>query len=91
VVRAATRDRVPACHLVYFASDDLPSLEPMLADLRGRPVLTVGDGEPFARHGGIVGLMVDGNKMRFAINPGAAHRSGVRLSSKLLALATLVQ
>jgi hypothetical protein len=90
VARTTTRDGLAPCHLVYLASDDLPSLDPVLADLRGRPVLTVGDGEPFARHGGMIGLLVEGNKMRFAINPGAAHRSGLRISSKLLALATLV-
>jgi hypothetical protein len=90
VGRATTRDQLSACHLVYLASDDLPSLEPILAGLRARPVLTVGDGERFARHGGIVGLLVEGNKVRFAINPGAAQRSGLRLSSRLLALATLI-
>lgn len=90
VGRTTTRDRLSACHLVYLASDDPLSLAPVLTDLKARPVLTVGDGEQFARQGGIVGLLVEGNRMRFAINPGAAQRSGLRLSSKLLALATLV-
>jgi len=90
VARATTRDRVQGCHLVYLVGNDPQLLDPILADLRARPVLTIGDGELFVRHGGIVGLVLEGKKMRFAVNPGAAQRSGLRLSSKLLALAILV-
>jgi len=90
VARATTRDRLQECHLLYLVGIDPTSIGPILADLRTRPVLTVGDGEPFVRQGGIVGLVVDGQRMRFAISPGAAQRSGLRLSSKLLALAILV-
>jgi len=88
VARSISRDRLRSCHVAYLGPDD--ALDAVLADLRMAPVLTVGDGELFARHGGVVGLLIEGNKMRFVINPGAALRNGLRLSSKLLALATLV-
>jgi hypothetical protein len=90
VARATTPDRLQGCHLLYLVGNDPTSLGPILADLRTRPVLTVGDGELFVRQGGIVGLVVGGQKVRFAISPGAAQRSGLRLSSKLLALAILI-
>jgi YfiR/HmsC-like len=63
----------------------------ILGEVRGAPVLTVGDGDTFPRRGGIVGLIIEDGRMRFAINPDAAQRSGVRLSSKLLSLARLVR
>ena len=84
------RERLPACHLLYVGQDSA-ALDALLTEVKGTPVLTVGNGEPFARQRGIVGLLVEGNRMRFAINADAAQRSGVRLSSKLLSLATLVQ
>jgi hypothetical protein len=59
--------------------------------LKGVAVLTVGTSDQFARSGGMVGLFVEDGRMRFAINPDAAQRSGVRLSSRLLALAKLVK
>jgi hypothetical protein len=85
-----SRDRLKGCHLLYIADADLHAQDGVLAELRGLPMLTVGNGGPFARHGGVVGLLVEGNRMRFAINADAAQRSGVRLSSKLLSLATIV-
>ena len=62
-----------------------------LDELKGAPVLTVGDGDDFARNGGMIGLFVEDGRMRFAINPDAAHRAGLRLSSQLLKLAKIVK
>jgi hypothetical protein len=90
VDRSAGRQRLRDCHMLYVGSADAHVQEPVLSDLRTLPILTVGDGAAFARLGGIVGLVVEGNKMRFAINQDAAQRAGVRLSSKLLTLATLI-
>jgi hypothetical protein len=89
VAHEIPRERIRGCHLLYVGSDNA-AMDALLTDVKGAPVLTVGDGEPFARERGIVGLLIEGNRMRFAINADAAQRSGVRLSSKLLTLATLV-
>ena len=59
--------------------------------MKGAPVLTVGDGDGFARGGGMIGLFVEDGRMRFAINPNAAQRAGLRLSSQLLKLARIVK
>lgn len=90
VARGVTADHLRGCHLLYVPAPDAAAMTGALAELRAFPVLTVGDGEAFPRHEGIVGLLVEGNKMRFAINPEAAHRAGVRLSARLLSLATIV-
>lgn len=62
-----------------------------LHGLRNAPVLTVGDGDGFAAGGGIIGLVVEGERLRFEINQDAAQRAGLRLSSQILKLARLVK
>lgn len=52
--------------------------------------LSVSDATGFARTGGIIEFYVDSGRMRFAINVDAAQRSGLRLSSRLLGLATII-
>jgi hypothetical protein len=79
------------CHLLYVADADSRRLAARLAEIRAVPILTVSDANGFAGTGGIVELYVDGARMRFAINVDAAERSGLRLSSRLLGLATIVR
>lgn len=79
-----------SCHLLYVSGDAVGSTQ-ALKTIAGAPVLTVGDGDRFVRLGGMMGLFVEGGKMRFAVNPDTATHAGVRISSKLLSLAKLVK
>lgn len=54
-------------------------------------MLTVSDADTFASIGGIVQVLVENGKMRFRINPRSAKRARLQLSSRLLALAELVE
>jgi YfiR/HmsC-like len=92
--RAVTISRGPsarlrACHLLYVGDTNTARTAAILDELRGAPVLTVSDGAEFIRSGGIIGLIVEEGRMRFAINPDAAQRAGLRLSSRLLQLAKI--
>ena len=91
VSMGAPKAKIRACHVLYIADVDPDAIVAILEEVKGAPVLTVGDGDTFPQRGGIVGLTVEDGRMRFAINPDAAQRSGVRLSSKLLSLAKLVR
>jgi hypothetical protein len=51
----------------------------------------VSEVEDFLEQGGAVQFVPDGNKVRFEINLGAARRSGLNISSKLLSLARAVK
>jgi hypothetical protein len=55
------------------------------------PVLTVGETDDFIRAGGIIRFIEAGRKIRFEINPDAADRVSLRLSSRLLRLADIVR
>jgi hypothetical protein len=62
----------------------------VLASLRGKAVLTVGETEDFAEDGGMIAFLVEENKIRFEINLEAADKAKLKISSKLLALAKTV-
>lgn len=80
-----------ACRVLYLSGADHPGSAALLGSLSGKPILTVGEGEGFARAGGVVGLFVKDGTLQFAINTSAAQRAGLLLSSKLLSLAKLVK
>jgi hypothetical protein len=83
--------RLRACHLVYLGATEPERAASILDELQGASVLTVSAGYDFVRLGGIVGLVVEQGRMRFAINPDAAQRAGLRLSSRLLRLAKILK
>ena len=66
-----------------------PELKDVAKILAGLPpgVLTVGEGDRFAREGGMIALVVDNRRVRFDINPAAAQNGGLKLSSRLLNVA----
>ena len=78
-------------HLIFVGRDDESSAEWILAQVRGTPVLTVGDVPAFARKGGMLELVVRGGRMTFDANAREIDRSGVSMSSKVLRLARLVE
>ena len=62
-----------------------------LERLQDQPVLIVGESDGFAALGGSVNFIVEANKIRFEINVDAAKQHQLKISSKLLALAKIVQ
>jgi YfiR/HmsC-like len=80
-----------ACRMVYLDSQASSRIASVPAAMQSAAVLTVGDGRGFLRQGGIIGFILQDNKVRFQINPDAAERAGLKISSKLLQLATIVR
>jgi hypothetical protein len=55
------------------------------------PVLVVGEVDDFVARGGNVQFFVEGNKVRFAVGATSLKRDDLKVSSKLLALAQIVE
>lgn len=91
VASIATFRIVRQCHLLYVPGSDRVKVLSALDSVSSLPVLTVGDGEVFTRAGGVAALLTDGERTRFAINPDALTRSGLRISSQVLGLARLIR
>jgi len=78
------------CHLVFVSWQEDKHLPEILSSVKGASVLVVGESADFAGRGGTVQFLLEENKLRFAVNLEAAKRARLQISSKLLALATIV-
>jgi len=83
-------DDVTAFHLLFISSSAKAQAVDLLPKLQGRPVLTVSETPGFAEHGGVINFVVVSKKVRFEVNPQTAARHGLKVSSKLLQVARVV-
>lgn len=83
-------DDLTGCQLVYVTQSLVSQLDILLPRLHGQRILTVSDIPDFAARGGILGLKIVDNRIRFEANPLAAKRAGLRLSAQLLKLADVI-
>jgi hypothetical protein len=78
------------CHILYISSSERKSAAHIFSTLNGSSTLTVGEMTQFAVRGGIIQFSMEDQHVRFDINLDAASRAGLRISSKLLAMAQIV-
>lgn len=83
-------EEVKIVHILFISQSERRKLDQILAQLRGRKILTVSDIEGFTQRGGIIGFFMENNKIRLRINLGAAKLANLTLSSKLLRVAETV-
>lgn len=90
VRRSATEENLGGCHVVFVSQSERDRTRRILPALADKSILTVGEVEGFASAGGIINFRIEGNRVRFEINPAAAEREGLKISSQLLSLGTIV-
>jgi hypothetical protein len=78
------------CHILFISQSERARISEVLAAVRDSPVLTVSETDGFLEKGGTINFKIQESKVRFEINPGAAERGGLKMSSKLLRLATRI-
>jgi uncharacterized protein DUF4154 len=88
--RFASVEALEPCEVLFISSTEMTRLPEILARLGSAPVLTVGEADRFARSGGMIGFFFEDNRVRLEVNRTAAQKAGLRVSSKLLAVARLV-
>ncbi len=79
---------VTNCHVLFICTSEKKNLPEIFQSLKGRSVLTVGETERFTEAGGMINFFMEGTKIRFQINKEAANAASLKISSKLMALAT---
>jgi hypothetical protein len=75
------------CQIVFVSSSESVYLAELFVSLQKSNVLLVGEMNGFAVWGGSIEFAIEENHVRFAINIDAADRSGLKFSSKLVAVA----
>jgi len=91
VIKRLTSDAdVSGVQVLYIGSSQGKNLAVLLEKARNANVLTVGEAAGFGQRGGIVNLLVSDGRIKFEVNPHAAERAHLQISSRLLSLATIV-
>jgi hypothetical protein len=91
IARASTLAALGRCHILFLSRSEQGRWADLLRELDGAPTLTVADGSPLVQQGGMVSFVIEAKRVRFEINRRAAEHAGLRISSKLLALARIVE
>jgi len=90
VLRAQDASQLRRCQMAFISPSERAPLQAILQSIRGANILLVGETPGFASAGGAIQFQMQDERIRFSINPAAAERAGLRVSSKLLSLATIV-
>ena len=90
VKRSRQVEDLKDCHLLFISRSEKGRLTRIFSKLAGTNILTVGEIDQFAQSGGIINFRVQGDRVRFEINTDVAEHNGLKISSKLLRLATVV-
>jgi hypothetical protein len=90
VMRMKVVDDLRGCNLLFISSEEERHAVRILGSVKGRNVLTVGEGQGVLRAGGIITFFIDENRVKLEINLDAAARDGLKISAKLIAVSRLV-
>jgi hypothetical protein len=90
VKRSKRVEDLKGCQIIFIAKSERGNVGGILSGLAGTNILTVGESEGFAKQGGVIGFTLEGDKVRFEINTGAARRGGLAIDPRLLQLAVRV-
>jgi hypothetical protein len=89
--RIAKPQEVNSCRILFISSSEENHLKEDLAALDKTRVLTVSDIPRFSERGGMIGFVLEGDRVRFDVNLDSAQGAGLTLSSELLKVATNVR
>jgi YfiR/HmsC-like len=91
IQRSVRPEEVKGCHVLFIPEPPDARGRELFRAAQGQPVLTVGEADGFAEAGGAIGFIARDERVQFEINPEAAARANLRISSELLRLATIVR
>lgn len=79
------------CHILFVSASETAHISEAIRLTRSMPILTISEIPGFANRGGIINLTLEDSKVRFEVNVDAAKAADLNISSRLLALAKIVQ
>lgn len=79
------------CRILFISRSESGQFVSVLAGLKGKGILTVGDTDGFLADGGMVRFVTEENKIHFKIDLDAVKSDGLVISSQVLRLAKIVK
>jgi hypothetical protein len=83
-------DDLRGCQILFLGVTEERRAARILGSVKGTSVLTVSEVPGFALAGGMIGFVVQENRVKLEMNVDAAGRTGLRVSAKLIAVSRLV-
>ncbi len=77
-------------HILFISSSEHKSVDRILSKVANKAILTISDIPNFIYKGGMIGLVKKDDKILFEINFDETRKAGLRISSQMLLLATVV-
>lgn len=78
-------------HILFVGNSERQRLAKVFQELKTKPVLTVADIPTFLRDGGMIRFVIRDERVQLEINAEKAKSNELRISSKLLRLASIVE
>jgi YfiR/HmsC-like len=92
VLKRAVAGTAPGvCHILFFSAAEQRHSANLLAKLKNISILTVGESDDFLERGGVINLARRNRKIALEVNLAAASNSRIKISSKLLSVANVVE
>jgi hypothetical protein len=92
IQRLTRGSRVDGCQLVFIANSERGNVAEVLAGLADRPILTVADLDSRDCAGTMIVMALgDNGRLKLLINLNAAEQAGLKVSSRLLRLAEIIE
>ncbi len=90
VERYRRLEEIQTCHILFISQSEARRADRILENLKGKPLLTVGDMEPEFGRNLAIRFVPENNKLRIRINVDAVAEARLTISSKLLRAAEIV-
>ncbi len=89
VINLSPLSNFEACHALYVSELEQTVLRQVLAKIKKRPLLTIGQSADFVQQGGMVGLENVDGKITLYVNLYVVRESNLNISARLLKLAKI--
>jgi YfiR/HmsC-like len=90
IKRYTSLDQLDYCHALFVSSSEQGNVQKVLKDIGNSSILTVSDIDDFGTNGGDIGFYIENNKLRFTINIKSLKQADIKISSRLLRLAKII-
>ncbi len=84
-------DEVDDCQILFISNSLKDEVETVIAALKKKPILTIGDTEGYAHRGVHINLFKAGKNIGIEINPRAIRAANMSVSASFLSFATIVK
>jgi hypothetical protein len=89
--RLTSGEEPGVCHILFISATEQQRAPNLLAKLKNASILTVGESDDFLDNGGVINLARRDRKIALEVNLTAANKSRIKISSRLLGVASVVK